>query len=624
MRNLAPVSFWIVVIGLTVWVEKSEAQGLDWVQSHYTKYEFKVPMRDGVKLFTSVYVPKDETKTYPMMLNRTPYSVQPYGVDQFKTDLGPSPLFGKAGYIVVYQDVRGRWYSEGEFVNMRPILEHKGDRSAIDESTDTYDTIEWLLKNVPRNTGKVGMWGISYPGFYTAAGAIDAHPALVAISPQAPVTDWFTGDDWHHNGALFLPHAFNFLSSNGRPRVFPPTRSNPPFDYGTPDGYKFYLELGPLSNADSRYFRGDVAFWNEIMNHGTYDDFWKARNLRAHLKQIRPAVLTVGGWYDAENLFGALETYKKIEANTPGGNNALVMGPWLHGGWSRSDGATLGPLSFDSKTAEFYRESIEFPFFEHHMNGAADPGLPEAFVFETGRDQWRRFDTWPPRPVARSIYLGEAGTLAFEAPKTDAQDAFDEYLSDPAKPVPYSEAVQVTMAGDYMTYDQRFASRRPDVVVYQTQPLEQDLTIAGPIEIDLVVSTTGTDSDFVVKVIDVFPDRNPPSPAPDKPVVMSGFQHMVRGDVFRGKFRDGLDQPKPFTPGEPTHLRFTLPDACHTFRPDHRIMIQVQSTWFPLVDRNPQTFVDINKATETDFRKATQRIYRSKSNASRIELPVIP
>ena len=406
--------------------------------------------------------------------------------------------------------------------------------------------------------------------------------------------------------------------------MFPPTTQSLPFDYGTPDGYKFYLDLGPLPNADSKHFKGQIAFWNEIMNHGTFDEFWKSRNLRAHLKSMKPAVLTVGGWYDAENLFGALETYKKIEANSPGGTNLLVMGPWLHGGWSRNDGATLGPLFFDSKTSEYYRESIEFPFFEHHLKGVQNPGLPEAYVFETGRDQWRQFDTWPPNPTMRSVYLSDSGTLTFDAPKSENDANFDEYVSDPARPVPYIEAVQVPMAGDYMTHDQRFASRRPDVLVYESQPLEEDLTIAGPINVDLVVSTSGTDSDWILKVIDVFPDKNPPAGASEKPAVMAGFQHMVRGDVLRGKFREGLDQPKAFVQGEPTKVRFTLPDACHTFRPGHKIMIQIQSTWFPLVDRNPQTFVDIYKATESDFKKATQRVYRAKSKASRVELPVIP
>ncbi len=564
-KRLRLTALAILAASLAVGLPAS-GQGLDYVKAHYTKYEFRIPMRDGVRLFTSVYVPKDASKTYPILLTRTPYTVRPYGVDQSKSDLGPSPAFGRSGYIFAYQDVRGRWMSEGEFVNMRPIVPHNGDPKTIDESTDTYDTIAWLLKHVEGNNGKVGMWGISYPGFYTDCGLIDAHPALVAASPQAPVTDWFVGDDWHHNGAFFLPHAFNFLANFGRPRPEPTTKGPPAFEYGTPDGYQFFLELGPLPNADKKYFRGDVAFWNEVMEHNTYDEFWKARNIRQHLNDIKPAVLTVGGWYDAENLFGALETYKKIEQSSPKADNRLVMGPWLHGGWSRGSGATLGHVPFDSNTAEFFRESVEFPFFEHHLKGEADPHLPEALVFETGRDQWRRLDAWPPREtMPRSLYLRDDGRLAFEPSSGSAENAFDEYVSDPARPVPFIDQIAIGMTGDYMVGDQRFASRRPDVLVYQTEPLDEDLTVAGPIDVRFLVSTTGTDADWIVKLIDVYPNDYPdPSPNPSG-VKMGGFQQLVRGDVMRGKFRESLSRPRPFEPGKPTELSFTLQDAFHTF-----------------------------------------------------------
>src|SRR5271157_1911716 len=383
------------------WPASLAAQGVEYLKANYTKYEFRIPMRDGARLFTAVYVPKDRSQSYPILLSRTPYGVQPYGVDAYRADIGPSPLFGSEGYIVAYQDVRGRWMSEGEFVNMRPHKDVKSGPADSDESTDTYDTIDWLIKNVPNHNGKVGIWGISYPGFYTAAGMIDAHPALKAASPQAPVTDWFAGDDWHHNGAFFLPHTFSFFSSNGHPRPQPTKKGTAGFEYGTPDGYSFYLALGPLSYANARYFKDDVPFWNEIMQHGTYDEFWQARNLRAHLKNIKPAVMTVGGWYDAENLFGALETYKKVEANSPGATNVLVMGPWRHGGWSRDDGSSLGPLTFSSKTSEFYREKIEFPFFQQYLKSKGSANIPEAWVFETGTNQWRTFDDWPPRTAKR-------------------------------------------------------------------------------------------------------------------------------------------------------------------------------------------------------------------------------
>ncbi len=601
----------------------ARGQGLEHVKAHYTKYEYRIPMRDGIRLFTAVYVPKDDSQRWPILLDRTPYSVGPYGVDQFKTDLGPSPLFGKQGYIVAYQDVRGRWMSEGQFVNMRPHQPVKRTPADIDESSDTYDTIEWLLKHVPNHNGKVGMWGISYPGFYTAAGMIDAHPALKAASPQAPIADWFVGDDWHHNGALQLPHVFNFMAVFGRPRPQPIKKTTFTFDHETPDGYEFFLRMGPVANADAKYFKGDVAFWSEVMRHGAYDDFWKARNLRPHLKGIRPAVMTVGGWFDAENLFGALETYKHVEAHNPPPVNTLVMGPWVHGGWARGEGLSLGPVSFGAKTAEFYRENIELPFFEYHLKGKGDGKQPKAWVFQTGTNVWRRLNAWPPKEAqAKSLYFGPAGRLGWEPAGTATE--YDEYLSDPAKPVPFFNQIAIGMSYDYMVDDQRLAGRRPDVLVYQTGPLEEDMSLAGPIQAELNVSTSGTDSDWVVKLIDVYPDDYPdPNPNPSG-VRMGGYQQLVRGDVMRGKFRNSLEKPEPFVPNQPTPVKFTLQDVFHTFRSGHRIMVQVQSTWFPLIDRNPQKFVDIYTAKESDFQKAAQRVYRGGSHGSRITVSVLP
>jgi len=601
------------------------AQGLEYVKANYTKYEYRIPMRDGKKLFTAVYVPKDQSKRYPILLLRTPYNVKPYGVDQYKSDLGPSPLFGKSGYIFAYQDVRGRWMSEGELVNMRPHNPAKKDHD-IDESSDTWDTIEFLIKRVPNNNGRVGQWGISYPGFYTAAGMIDAHPALKASSPQAPVTDWFIGDDWHHNGALFLPHMFNFMASFGRPRTGPTKKFDHKFDYETADGYDFFLRLGPLSNANKRYFKNDVAFWSEAMKHGTYDDFWKARNLRQHLKNIRPAVMTVGGWFDAENLFGALETFKKVEATSEGGSsNILVMGPWRHGGWSRGDGEALGDVHFNSKTSAFFREHIEFPFFEFHLKETGKFENPKAWVFETGSNQWRKYDAWPPKTAKRrSLYLHAKGNLSWKKSEESNADSYDEYISDPKKPVPYLDKIVIGMSPEYMVADQRFAGRRPDVLVYQTDVLEEDVTIAGPIQVDLHVSTTGTDSDWIVKLIDVYPDDYPdPNPNPTG-VRMGGYQQLVRGDVMRGKFRNSFEKPEPFEPGKPTKVSFTMQDNYHTFRSGHRIMVQVQSSWFPLVDRNPQKLVDIYQAKESDFHKAAQRVYRSREMPSRVSVLVLP
>ena len=564
------------------------AQGVDYIKSHYTKYEHYIPMRDGVRLFTAVYAPKDDAKTWPVLMVRTPYSVRPYGPDKYPANLGPSEIAAKAGYIFVNQDVRGRFMSEGTFEQVRP------HNTKLSESTDTYDTIEWLLKHVPNHNGKVGMYGISYPGFYVSAGMIDAHPALVAVSPQAPVGDWFIGDDFHHNGAFYLVHALRWFSANSRAMLNPTTGPTTPqaVDYRTPDGYKFYLDMGPLANFEEKELKGSVPFWTDMMRHGTYDDFWKARNIRPHLKNIKPAVLNVGGWFDAEDLFGTLETYKWTERNSPGAYNVLVMGPWYHGQWARDEGAKLGPVEFNAKTGEFYREKIELPFFEHFLKGKPDPKLPEAYAFETGSNRWVRHNAWPPKEAAaKTIYLQPGGKLAFEAAKSAG---FDEYLSDPAKPVPYTGYIAANMTREHMLDDQRHAARRPDVLAFESAVLESDVVAAGPVRPVIYVSTTGTDSDFVVKLIDVNEDD---------------FQQLVRGEVFRGKFRNSFEKPEPFVPGEVAKIDYVMPDVNHNFRRGHRIMIQIQSTWFPLVDRNPQKFMDIYSARREDFQKATQHIF---------------
>jgi putative CocE/NonD family hydrolase len=616
--------------------QAARAQGLEYVKAHYSKYEYAVPMRDGKKLFTVVYVPKDasSSKRYPILLNRTPYAVSPYGSHKYKATVGPSEAVAREGFIFAYQDVRGRYMSEGEFVDVRPSIPAKTSRAEVDESTDAYDTIEWLLEKVKNHNGRVGVWGISYPGFYAAMAAIDAHPALVAASPQAPIADWFMGDDFHHNGAFFLPHAFNFYANFGRPRPQPVKKARPRFDHGTGDGYRFFLDLGPIANADRAYFKGDVAFWNEALAHETYDAFWKARNIRPHLKGIKPAVLTVGGWFDAEDLFGALEVYKSIEKSSPGASNRLVMGPWFHGGWARGLGEKLGHVQFDAPTSRFYQSEIEARFFKDLLKGGKDPGLAEATVFETGRNQWRTFDAWPPRgtrPLA--FYLGAAGRLSNDAP---SEDGSDEYVSDPRKPVPFIEDVRIGMTREYMTADQRFAARRPDVLAYETEPLDTDLTIAGPIQASLFVSTSGTDSDFVVKLIDVYPNDAPDPAAkdeePDAPdprpgpayTRMGGYQQLVRGEPMRGKFRNSFELPEPFEPGVPARVEFVLPDAFHTFKRGHRVMVQVQSTWFPLVNLNPQKFTNIPTATESDFQKAVQRVHRAPGKASAVVVQVLP
>ncbi|HEX8097083.1 MAG TPA: CocE/NonD family hydrolase, partial [Pyrinomonadaceae bacterium] len=411
---IARLSVLLCLFGCAVSLRAQEAFD---VKANYVKTEHMITMRDGVKLFTVVYSPRDASRKYPIMLDRTPYSVGPYGADAYKTTVGPSTVFAREGYIFAYQDVRGKFMSEGEYVNMRPYQPKKSGPKDVDESTDTYDTIDWLVKNVPNNNGRVGMWGISYPGFYTSMGIIDAHPALKAASPQAPIADWFVGDDFHHNGALFLPHAFNFLATFGLPRPEPTTQGPPPFIHGTPDGYKFFLEMGPLQNADKNYYKGRVAFWNEMMEHPDYDAYWKARNVRPHLRGIKPAVMTVGGWFDAEDLFGALNTYKAIEEMNPGVYNTLVMGPWFHGGWARGDGELLGDIRFGSKTSVFYRENIELPFFNCFLKDRCDKKLPEAYIFETGANRWREYERWPPKNVAEtSFYMGDGGRLISSAP----------------------------------------------------------------------------------------------------------------------------------------------------------------------------------------------------------------
>ncbi len=467
------------------------------------------------------------------------------------------------------------------------------------------------------------MMGISYPGFYTSAGMIDSHPALKCASPQAPVADWFVGDDFHHNGAFYLPHAFHWLSFFGQ-TLEDPTREPPRvFDYKTPDGYDFYLRTGPLSNVEAKHFKGRITFWKELMEHGTYDEFWQSRNLRPHLKNIKAAVLTVGGWFDAEDLFGTLETYREVERQNPGIVNALVMGPWAHGTWSMDPGDHLGNVWFNAKTGDFYRENIELPFLKKFLKDDQNVTLPEAHVFETGTNQWRQYNSWPPAAAQpATLYFQADGRLSFDPPGEAASD-YDEYVSDPAKPVPATGNVVSGMSKEHMLDDQRFATSRPDVLVYQTDVLDRDVTIAGPLRPKLVVSTSGTDSDFVVKLIDVYSGDFPnPKDAPPT-LQMGGYQQLVRAECMRGKFRNSYEKPEPFEPGQPTKIDYTMPDVYHTFRRGHRIMIHVQSSWFPVVDRNPQKFCDIYQAQPEDFQKATQRVYRTSGASSQLGVMVL-
>ena len=654
---MALVSFLVLGLAVPVPIRAEEEPSKDatavYIRSHYTKSEVRIPMRDGVELFTAVYAPNDAgvDAAYPILMTRTPYAVDPYGASEYPETLGPTEAYAEEGFIFVLQDVRGRFMSEGEFVNMRP---HGTD--GITEATDTYDTIEWLLEHVEGHNGKVGLWGNSYPGFYASSGAIDSHPALAAVSPQAPIADWFW-DDMHHHGAFILPLAFNFFSTFGQPRPEPTTEWPKRFDHGTADGYGFFLDLGPLSNVNERYLHGEVEFWNRIVEHPNYDEFWRSRNILPHLRGIDAAVMVVGGLFDTEDLYGAFATYGAIEEQNPGIFNVLVMGPWPHGGWNRTEGRSLGEADFGFATSEYYQREVALPFFRHFLKGGPDPRLPEALVFETGADRWRRFDSWPPtRLEERTLYLRSGGGLAFEPPEdvessdpatrpkddpgargdasgpsgsTEGQRAepHDDFVSDPTKPVPYTMEITSRWARNYMTEDQRFAAWRPDVLAYESEPLEEDLTLAGPLTADLWVSTDRRAADWVVKVIDVFPEEEPKwvEERPDRGEEdLGGTQRLVRAEVMRGRFRESYEVPKPFEPGEITRVSFRLHGVLHTFRRGHRIMVQIQSTWFPFVDRNPQSWVEnIFEAEEADFVSATHRVYRSPAHPSGVRIGVL-
>lgn len=605
------------------------AAGVDAVRAAYTKYEYRVPTRDGARLFTAVYVPKDRSRKYPFLITRTPYSVAPYGVDHYPARLGPSEHFQKEGFIFVYQDARGRYMSEGTFQQVRPFVPGKGPKD-VDESTDTWDTIEWLLAHVPNHNGRAGMVGVSQPGFHVAASMIHAHPALKAASPQAPTADYYMGDDVYHNGAFMLGANFGFYSGFVA-REGDPTAPKPAirFDPGTADMYDFFLHTPvPLSRMNAELFGGKAAYWQEIVDHPAYDDFWKKRSVWKFMDGVACAVLNVGGWFDAEDPVGPLRVYHAVEAKNPGTPNMLVMGPWSHGGWGRGAGKTLGNLDFGLDTGEFFRGRIQFPFFMRYLKDAPAE-LPEAWMFVTGLNEFRRLDAWPPKGLQpMTLYFDAGGALA--AIRPSAPGAFDEYVSDPRHPVPYVGYIAGGMTSDYMTEDQRFAAQRPDVLVYQTAPLEQDTVVAGPIKVALHVSTTGTDADFVVKLVDVYPNDYPsPETAAGRPVNprdvrMGGYQQLVRGEPFRGKYRHSFEKPEPFVPGEPAAIEYELPDVYHAFRRGHRIMVQVQSSWFPLVDRNPQVFMNIPAAAPQDFRTATARVYRSGNAASSITLMTEP
>jgi uncharacterized protein len=621
-----PIHKIVLIVTLLTACISAQTQDSLYIAQHYNKHEYRIAMRDGAKLFTAVYTPKDTTQTYPFLMARTPYRSAPYGEDKFPYYLGPSHNYMNEGYIFVYQDVRGRFMSEGKFVDMTPYIPEKADNTAVDESSDAYDTIDWLVKNVGHNNGKVGVWGISYPGFYAAMSAIDAHPNLVAVSPQAPIANWFMADDMHHNGALSLLMNFNFFTFFGvaRPQLtteWPTLSSNP-----VPDAYTFFLNIKTLADVNKNYYHGEIAFWNDVIKHPNYDDFWKVRNTLPHLKNIKPAVLVVGGWYDSEDLYGTLHTFQAIEHSKDRSANSLVMGPWYHHGWASESGDSFGDIRYGTKTAEYYRDSVEFPFFNYYLKGKDTSQVPKALLFETGSNKWKSYDAYPPENLKEvNFYLQPESKLAASEP-AGAKPAFDEYVSDPNKPVPYTAKIQDARRfyyNFYMNEDQRFVAGRPDVMSYVTEPLTEDVTILGDIKADLFVATSGTDADWVVKVIDVFPDSaKNPNPNPNG-IKMGGYQMLLRAEIMRGKYRDSYEEPKPFEPNKPTEVKITLQDVSHTFLKGHKIMVQVQSSWFPFYDRNPQTFCDIYNAKESDFVKATQKIFFSKKYPSHVTLKLV-
>lgn len=601
-----------------------------WIVNNYVKKEVLIPMRDGVKLFTSIYAPKDQREKHPILLTRTPYSCAPYGETVFAPVWnGYLKNYFREGYIMVTQDVRGRWMSEGEFVNIRPFNPNKKS-TEIDEASDTYDAIDWLLKNLPDNNGNVGVFGISYPGFYSTMAAASNHPALKAVSPQAPVTNWFIGDDFHHNGAFFQMDAFGFYSNFGQPRPKPTTIPPKEFQYSSHDNYKFHLEAGSLKNL-SKYLGDSVAFWKELMVHPNYDAWWKARDARNATKNLQPAMLWVGGLFDAEDCWGAWNAYLAAEQNNPGkAFNKIVEGPWYHGQWASNDGGHLGNVQFGSNTAAWYQQNIEIPFFNYFLKGKGDVSkIAEASVFISGANEWKNFNQWPPAGKEdKAMYLQANGKLAWAKPVTT--QGFATYLSDPAKPVPYTEDVHFNRSRTYMTDDQRFAARRPDVLVFQTDVLNEDVTVTGNVVADLMTSISTSDADFVVKIIDVFPDDlgynavniyAEADPAPIYP--MGGYQMLVRGEVFRGRYRKSFESPSAFVPNKVEQVKFELPSIAHTFKKGHRIMVQIQSSWFPLVDRNPQQFIDIYHCNPQDFIKSNVKIYHNSQYASKIILPVL-
>ena len=599
-------SFLYLITSLFVSAQKSNSSlSLQFIKDNYTKLESMIPMRDGIKLYTAIYIPKDSAEAYPFLLMRTPYSCSPYGPNNYSSNLGPTKDFIKEKYIFVYQDVRGRYMSEGNFQEMTPAIDHKKSNTDVDESSDTYDTIDWLLKNIKNNNGRAGIYGISYPGFYASAALPDAHPALRAVSPQAPVTDEFDGDDANHRGAFFLMDNFSFMNFFDHPRLqpwqqYPPVNNN----IKITDVYDFYLKAGAIKNLNRIYFHDSSKIWNEYLAHTTKDEYWQARNIRPHFTNIKPAVLVIGGWFDAEDMFGALKTYEAISQQSPATLASIVMGPWTHGAWSRNEWSSFGGTQFGTNTNLFIQQK-ELDFFNFYLKNKGSYNKTKATVFVTGSNKWQSFHQWPPsnvKPVRWTINENHQLLL-----NNTVSKGYDAYISDPANPVPYINKVSDDRINEYMIADQSFASKRNDVLYYSSPILEKDITLLGGITANLSVSISGTDADFIVKVIDILPDGK-------------ATQQLVRAEILRGKFRNSYTDPEPFIPGEITSIHLQLNDVAHTFLKGHRIMIQIQSSWFPLADRNPQQFMNIADANDQDFQKSTIHIYHNTQYPSTIDV----
>ena len=613
----------LILCFLTIKALSQNNDEANFIKDNYTKFDTTISMRDGVKLYTVIYCPKDQSVKYPFLVERTPYSVAPYGSGNYTRRLGPTQLVHEK-YIFVLQDVRGRYMSEGHNLEVTPHIDNKKSKMDIDEGSDTYDSVDWLVKNTPNNNGRVGFYGISYPGFYATTSLLARHPAIKAVSPQAPVSDEFIGDDANHNGAFFLLDNFNFMNFFGKERTGPlQNYGSQVFQVNSHDAYQFFLALGPIKNTQSaKYFNHRSYIWDEYLTHDTYDNYWKARNIRQHLKNITTPTLVVGGWFDAEDMFGALHTFEAIKEQSPVNKNHLVMGPWTHGGWASPQWSQFGTYDFGSNTSKYFQDSLQTKFFNYYLKDKGDFNASEATLFETGTNQWKTFSVWPPKnTMAINYYLNDNGKLGTE--KNSPGNSYDEYISDPKKPVPYTNGIYQGRNNEYLVEDQRFAASRPDVVSFVSDILDNDLTLAGRINADLFVSTTGTDADFIVKIIDVLPDTTSTPRGIPRGIVMAGYERLVRAEVMRGKFRNSFEVPEPFIPNKVSEVKFDLNDVLHTFKKGHKIMVQVQSSWFPLVDLNPQKFMRIPDATESDFQKETIRIYHDRDNASKVILPIL-